>query len=820
MHVRYGWTRQGWILLFALVLLGVWGVKPAHGQALNDEVADTPEAVSVVVSGQIRLGGTGEAGVIVDILPIFGSTVLASTTTNSQGNYSVDVGSASVFRVVPRKGVFEFDPPSRRVTFPTGNLTLNYNMIRPPIVIQGGYTPMGLPQNQCRQRRLDNTTYAPGACGEEEFAALLQDLRGAGWHVRTVMMNSTILGTPALATQTSALRRAINDAKAFTGASRVIVFTHSTGGPVARRYIESSQYAGDVSHLFTFGSQHMGNPVESIADEWFAQIMPAYLRATGLVPNFLISLMVAVIDASIKDKVNFLCTTRLYSFSIPFFGSYFIPGPGQTVLCETSVSGMANFNLSFRPRAGVQYHLIHASNVRLSDMNALGRAMTAAIPGPDDTLIQTNSTTGFLINGPHDRLITRDPHMTMTSVGERYYLNTNGAFDSAYVRCIRPMFIVRSMSQSNCGVVSRGPGVERIATFAEESAILSALHRAGEEAMDQKIGVRTGNLPDTSAVITHTVPLFEGGPATFLASWITDTVNFTVIDPNGTLFTPLTVSPDMEYVSDESRASYVFSSTLVGDYIIQLQATQVITDGVDVSYYAGFESEYTLTTSRSRNWMPPGGVITVTALFTGPAAIDNPQVIATLSGSSEVSGTVNLTHVGQGRYIYVYTAPDAPGYLEMEIVATGQVAGTPIERSDGLSFTIYPDSFSPSGDYTESVNHAGLFIDVGIRVSENVTGSVRVTGLLVDEEGALVSVGTNEGFAEEGASIINVPLFFDGADFYAAGKEGPFFLRRLLVVDEREHQQVSADEFDVYTTGLIDFMRFTPERLYLPTVIQ
>lgn len=113
-------------------------------------------------------------------------------------------------------------------------------MFRLPIVIQGGYTPLSLPQTSCPQRRLDGSTYNPGACGEVAFANLLRDLRGAGWNVRTVMMNSSILGTPALATQTSALRRAINDAKQETGASKVILFAHSTGGPVARRYIESA----------------------------------------------------------------------------------------------------------------------------------------------------------------------------------------------------------------------------------------------------------------------------------------------------------------------------------------------------------------------------------------------------------------------------------------------------------------------------------------------------------------------------------------------------------------------------------------------------
>jgi pimeloyl-ACP methyl ester carboxylesterase len=819
MQVRYGWLRQGLALLFAL-MLGIVLAEPARAQEAGAGETNAPDAVSVVVSGQVRLGNTGEAGVIVEALSIFGGSVIASTVTDSQGRYSLNTGSSQAFRIVPRKGVFEFTPASNTFLLATNNITLNYAMTRPPIVIMGGYTPMGIPQSKCPQRRLNNTTYNPGACGEDEFADLLSDLRGAGWNVRTVMMNSSILGTPSLVNQTSALRRAINDARAVTGARKAIVFAHSTGGPVVRRYMESTLYAGDVSHFFSFGSQHMGNPVESIADEWFAQIMPAYLRATGIVPDFLIPLMVAAIDNTIKDKVNFLCTTTLRTYSILFFGTFSIPGPGQTVLCETSVSGMANFNQSFRPRAGVRYHLVHAANVRLSDMNALGRAMTAAIPGLDDTLIQTNSTTGFLLNGPHDRLITRDPHMTMTSVGERYYLNTNGAFDSAYVRCIRPMFITRTLSEPNCGTFSGAREGERVFSAEEESAALAAITAAEDGATEQKISLRTGNLPDTTTLITHTIPLFEGGSATFLANWITDTVDFSVVDPLGTIYTATSVDANVEYAGDDSRASYVFTSTLTGDYTIQLQATEVITGGVDVSYYAAFESEYTLTTTRSRNWMPPGGAITITALFTGPTPIANPQVEAILSGSSGVTGTVSLSPVGDGRFVYVYTAPDAPGYLEMAIVATGEVNNVPIERSDDLSFTIYPDSFRPSGVYTESVNFAGLTVDVGILVTPGVSGDFRVTGILVDGEGNFIAVATADATAPEDATAMSVSLLFDGAELYAAGDAGPFLVRRLLVIDEREHQQVSADEFDVYTTSAVDLMQFAPERIYLPSVMQ
>jgi pimeloyl-ACP methyl ester carboxylesterase len=323
--MRHGSKTFVYLALIAFGLIASL-LLAADVQAQSDGPAASPQAPTVTVSGQVRLGGAGEPGVIVELRS--GVTVVASATTNGAGQYSLNA-PAGILTLSARKGVYAFEPGFRRIFVLTGGapITQDFAMTRPPIVIQGGYTPLSPPQSGCPQRRLDGSTYDPGVCGEEGFAELLADLRGAGWNVRTVMMNSSLLRTPALSTQTSALRRAINDAKTATGASKVILFAHSTGGPVARRYIESTLYAGDVSHLFTFGSQHMGNPIEDIADVWFNQIMPDYLRENTIVPEPLIGAMVAVIDFVIQDKVNFLCSTRLFQFTIPFVGAYNVPGP-------------------------------------------------------------------------------------------------------------------------------------------------------------------------------------------------------------------------------------------------------------------------------------------------------------------------------------------------------------------------------------------------------------------------------------------------------------------------------------------------------------
>jgi hypothetical protein len=157
----------------------------------------------------------------------------------------------------------------------------------------------------------------------------------------------------------------------------------------------------------------------------------------------------------------------------------------------------------------------------------------------------------------------------------------------------------------------------------------------------------------------------------------------------------------------------------------------------------------------------------------------------------------------------------------MDIVATGDTPSGAIERAGSLGFTVYPNSFKPNGQYSENVARRGLTINVGINVPNGVTGDVRVTGILTRAAtGAELAVATTLQAAPAYGGAMTVPLFFDGATLYAAGQDGPYRLRRLLVVDEREHPLVSADDLNVFTTSAINVSQFAPLRTYLPVVVR
>ena len=56
------------------------------------------------------------------------------------------------------------------------------------------------------------------------------------------------------------LKKKIDEVKAKTGSSKVDLIGHSMGGLVARQYIESDAYAGDVDQLIFLATPQLGSP--------------------------------------------------------------------------------------------------------------------------------------------------------------------------------------------------------------------------------------------------------------------------------------------------------------------------------------------------------------------------------------------------------------------------------------------------------------------------------------------------------------------------------------------------------------------------------
>jgi hypothetical protein len=818
-------------LFVILAGLALAGITPGVGLAPAAELAPAPAQEKlppaqltqvIVFSGRItRQGGAVEPGVAVELwsIPRFLSkpALLKTATVDSNGNYRIELTvsvftlSTSQYRLIPQKGVVSFSP-EERVVGGGGATGQDFTAKLPPIILLGGWTGIDLPKLECPQQRLDGSTYFPGACPNVYFGSSLRSaLTGAGYSVYPLTLESSLFGTPRIVRQTSALRAMINFAKNQTGQSKVIILAHSLGGIVARRYIESSLYQNDVSHLFTFGSPHLGNPFnEDIANPMLDQLVPA------LVPSQFIGLVRPVIneikDGAVGSTVNFICSTDTYLVFVPISTlppiaiPVPVPGPGQEALCDTSVSGMTNFNLSFRPRSGVTYHLIngHATS---SNLDSLGQLLHIVIPGDDDGFIQTNSMNW---PGTHDRLRTGDPHAgkPIGRSSSLWYMGVNSNSSMAHLGCLKPVIIDRT--EETCGTVST--------LSLQELADLTPMATPSS----QLIPVQSTPALTIGETITRTVNLVEDGATTFVATWgVSGTATFTLLDPTNTPINPAyaAANPDeVEYLTDGTQATYVFTNAVAGAYHMQLEVTDATTLGLKIYTQAETASEYSFTATRSRNWLPPDGEIVISAVFTGPTPITNQQVTASIARSDGVTETVSITSPNNSNYQLTYTAPDAPGYLDVTLIATGEVSGTEIERAAGLHFTIYPPSFSLDGQYSPIIATDAVTVNVGL--TAEVSGAVRVAGFLVDPAGAAVARATVVTDVVTGTHTI--ALRFEGTDIYEAGLDGPYRLSRVLVVDEREEALVSDDQQGtLLTTAAYSYDYFaTSHFVFLPVLLK
>src|SRR5688500_2283657 len=119
----------------------------------------------------------------------------------------------------------------------------------------------------------DYKNYVPPTPVSEQvdFGTLGPELREKhGMRVYYARLLTSPCYTPPVEANVQAVMEAIDRAKAETGDIKVVLVAHSMGGLVARAYVESSGYRGDVAELFTLGSPHDGVDISS---NWLAILL-------------------------------------------------------------------------------------------------------------------------------------------------------------------------------------------------------------------------------------------------------------------------------------------------------------------------------------------------------------------------------------------------------------------------------------------------------------------------------------------------------------------------------------------------------------------
>jgi hypothetical protein len=824
----------------------------AGALALNSTPASSATHVNVagvpvVIRGIVRMTteddrapGSGLAGVTVTAAT--GGAVVGTAVTDSTGAYSMTVRGGGLsgcleingqpviisctpvtttFLLKTRKdigagdglGRFSISPAIRLLSVsgrPSGAdavLTQDYTAKRPAIVFVSGYL-LDLPKSRCPQTFVDRLgvirNYTPGDCPDTAFlstnggsdaSSVPTALANAGYHVQRVMLDVNVFGSASIRNQVPVLTTGIDRAKRATGQSKVIVISHSTGTIVARRYIESSEYRGDVSHYFSFGGPHRG---------WHFEALAGAFIAASTIGGFALTASSVGAEGSVAATATFCALHK--------------------AACDMSRSSMASFNNDFRANPNVTYHMIHGDMLRTvpcsifgvptrcddpdnASVNPLFRvvdlANTLAGSPANDGLIPSDGINA--VQGSHDRLLTYDTHMLQ--VGPRYYFKRSGdgREGEGWTSCILPVLI--DGTKDTCGSVRNANVPLEHASHMQQRQEMDAL---------QTVRPLQGVLAP-GQTITRPVALIDSPvSAAFVATWQGGAAELTLIGPDGAAIMPAlaaTFPLSVQHALTDTASSYVLSGTLPGVYTMVFTAT-----GAPVTYTlaAAFDSALTFDATRNRNWYAPGGTAVLSATLAGlPVSADS--VRALIRRADGVTEAIQLAPIGGGTYSANYTVPNASGYVEATIVAEGIANGTAFERARAFNFQVYPASFKIADGYADVATREALTISVNI--NPLIGGPVRVSGTLVDATtGAQIKTVAVSAELVTG-TLAAIPLVFDGEALRAAGFNGPYRLARVLVTDERETTLVSDDQFDVFTTRSYRATDFGFNKVYLPTAL-
>ncbi len=631
---------------------------------------------------------------------------------------------------------------------PTGKL---------PIVFVHGWRGVPRPVFGCNDS--DRTRLTTDKIADDYFNRVDNLLADAGYRVFYAHLISSECYTAPIANNVPNLKEAIDRAKSATGQSEVILIAHSMGGIISRAYIENKDiYQDDVAALFTFGSPHLGVPLDVIV-----------FFANGL-------------------SVGTYCKDY------------------QPAVCDFSATGMLLFNRDHKKRDGVDYHLI-SGKLPVFSRNARGLLMYGIMfpftLGSDDGIIPTASTTG--LPGAIDRLITDEAHSVDFGTRSYFIWDGDSSTSTSYLRCLAPLLV---SIRFNCGSMGR------LQPTTEVSPTLSG-----------RTPFEYGTLFGGQTV-TRTISLGSGA-ALFAAQWQTGTLAMTLVAPNGQLIDPTYAANNpgtVLYQSDETSATYYLTNTISGSWQLVLKANTVPISGTAYTTFAAFDSDIILNGGMNRPWYTPGSTATITASLSGSSA--SAVVTATILRADGVTDTVSLSSIGGGQYQGTYVVPNAPGYAEVRLVATGTTgSSTPFERGKNLAFQIAPNSASLTGAYSDTpqLRLPGLLLYKALTVTVGINAVVSTTiGLsadLLDGNGNFVAHGNTIQSVITGTNTLS--LRFDGDDIFGSQRNGPYTLTNLLLTDQRGTTLAVLEATNVYTTAAYDYRSFAPSRtIYLPLIVR
>jgi pimeloyl-ACP methyl ester carboxylesterase len=718
-------------------------------------------------------------------LAISGATVEIDgrvTTTDAGGNYSFAGLAPGKYTVHVRKDGWTFGSES----FMTDNLTVDttttnsltvkgYN--KNPIVYVRGFADQGTVPN-------------------------LYTFKNAGYRTYDAPILNSFGNSTDTRYNASILADTITKAKRETGQDKVVVVAYSMGGIISRAYLEDSyEYRGDVSQFFDYGSPHWGFP---------ASLDLLTLASTGVSTLFGFD-MQGITDLTYVPRLLFNLT---HFDRAPGVKYHFIGGDApmwRTVTLKT----FRIFGRKFR---------ISVPWVDLRFRNAWGWAMGAIIPGcRDDALFNTYSTT--LLWGGIDRYVTREAHSS--PLANRWYGSWDGReSQETYAMCLKTVLID---GITHCGAYLTTAPPENISSGS------SAPREVEPSNDDEPVTLNALTSPSTGLLhpnetIRREIDI-EGGTVNLGAFWQSGSARVTLIDPSGQTITPelaasqevaddpnapieTTVDPNIvAHTSSAVSSSYSFPNAKPGKWtVIIVGGSDIPAAGVPYTSSAQLASTLTLSAGADRIWYAPNATATFTATLS--EAVQSATVTGVVRLASGSTRNVTFSAIGNNQYRGTLTVPSEGGDASLQVTVKGRNSkGVAFERGSSQSFKIMVSTVSLTGTYSETAvvsprrpdKYSALNVVTG--VSATRPSKVTVTAQLVDSAGNQVARTTTEAHLVTGTNAITLP--FSGTDIAASGKNGPYRVTNVLVVDHTTGvQEVAVQSNNVRTTASYAYTSF------------
>jgi len=590
-------------------------------------------------------------------------------------------------------------------------------------------------------------------------------------------------GTPSLEYNGKCLRNQIAYVAQQTGRSDILIVAHSMGGLVSRACLSFSDCRSRVQRLITLGSPHSGVPAASLA-----------------------------------QMLNFRCREQ----------------PGA---CEMSEASMGIFNRTHPNRSGIQYIFIggDGSSGKGHDLQQWLWWLGA---GPNDGLVGKYSAVGWEWplkvfvpwwwedKSPPAQYWTDEFHSTA------YIFEKGKQVRNDYLHARYEDPTQRSHAyQCFLALLKGNPPPTSACTPADSSAVPVARLVQGSPLQQTPLwqgSVRAGE------VLTHTVHVDAQGQAIFYTAWYSGTLAVRLQRPDGLVIDAayaLAHPSEVAYAEGAGGGdappfvSYAITSTLAGDWNIVVDAS--LPGSADTSFW-GFgllESSRSLSAGVDAYRYAVGDTATLTAtLQSGGAGLAGAAVTAQIVRSDGITDTVALADQGNGHYAATYTVPNAPGYLNITIVADGNDNGTPFTRQQDLLAVVVPQDAQFTGTYSDrgdDANGDGFYetLDVSVEVTAVYSGTYMVSALLLAPNGDLISSLTVDVALSAGTHAVTLP--FNGDDIRATRMDGPYTLANLQVA-ELNRGIASQIVETAYTTSAYTWQAFgtQPPKVYLPLIVR